>query len=452
VFWEVFPKAASSPTFQHFHRAIEENVPVQFEQYTPCMGWFENRCQPTTEGLAVYFTNITERKHADEALRRSEEQLRRVVETAGLGFYERDLIANEVTANEQFRRMMGLPEGRPDPEIAYKSLHPGDRERILSLVARAFDPRLREIVAGEFRIVRPNGEIRWLSGLGRVIFDKAGNALKFMGVLLDISERERAKETLSQANEAMARANAELEQRIEERTKKLKELVEEMEHMSYSIVHDLRAPLRSLSSFAGLVMAENGEKLSQTSQDFLHRILASSQRMDQLLLDSLNYNRVVLKELPLGPVNAAALLRGMLQTYPQFQASSGEIHLEGNIPTLHGNEAALTQCFSHLLDNALKFVEPGKPPRVRIWAEPGAESNDGSCVRIWFEDNGIGIPQDCQEKIFGMFQQIAVGYSGTGIGLTMVRKLVERMGGSVGVESEPDKGSRVWMQLPCAKD
>jgi signal transduction histidine kinase len=163
------------------------------------------------------------------------------------------------------------------------------------------------------------------------------------------------------------------------------------------------------------------------------------------------------------------LLADMLKSYPEFQPPRAEVRLEGEFPRVLGNEAGLTQCFSNLLSNAVKFVPPGRPPCVRIRAErveglSGAEcevrraesvtiqspqSKDQSgWVRIWFEDNGTGIPRGGEKKIFDMFRRMhGSDYEGTGIGLALVRKVMERMGGRVGVESEEGKGSRFWIEL-----
>jgi signal transduction histidine kinase len=168
----------------------------------------------------------------------------------------------------------------------------------------------------------------------------------------------------------------------------------------------------------------------------------SAGRMDNLITDTLNYSKIMRQELELGPVDATALLHGMVESYSQFQPPKADIHIKSHIPLILANEAGLTQCFSNLLGNAVKFVHPDRIPRVQVRAE-----DRGQYVRLWFEDNGIGIPKQYHEQIFIMFQRLSKTYEGTGIGLALVRKTVERMKGKIGVESEPGQGSRFWMEL-----
>ncbi|QYM80530.1 HAMP domain-containing histidine kinase [Horticoccus luteus] len=167
--------------------------------------------------------------------------------------------------------------------------------------------------------------------------------------------------------------------------------------------------------------------------------------MDRLITDALVYSKTVREELMLGPVEPASLLRGMIESYPIFQSPQAQIELDEALPAVWGNEAALTQCFSNLLGNAIKFVPRGRAPKVKVSAE-----QSGGRVRLWFEDNGIGIPQEMHARIFMMFQRASREFEGTGIGLALVRKAAERMGGRVGVESAPGQGSRFWVELKAA--
>jgi len=146
------------------------------------------------------------------------------------------------------------------------------------------------------------------------------------------------------------------------------------------------------------------------------------------------------------PVDLSTLMRGLIETYPNLHADNAEICVEGELPLVLANEALVTQCFANLLGNAVKFVPVGRKPHVRIRAET---RNGGT--KVWIEDTGIGIPKQAQSLLFKMFQKLESKYEGTGIGLAIVRKVVERMEGTVGVESEEGQGRRFWVELPVAQ-
>jgi signal transduction histidine kinase len=299
---------------------------------------------------------------------------------------------------------------------------------------------------------------------------------------LDITERKRAEELAHQAKNAMARHTSDLEKAVEVRTAALRETVRELEAFSYSMVHDMRAPLRAMNSFARMLHEEYGTHLDDTGREYLARICNSAERLDLLILDVLNYTHVLRDEAPMSPVNLEELLRELLATYPGWQPPQAEVQIVSPIPSVLGHKALLAQCISHLVGNAIKFVAPGVQPRIRIWAQEvqrteGRAQSAGSespppvkevqplqlphqsthplihsarqFVRINVEDNGIGIAPENRDRVFAMFQRIhpASQYEGTGIGLTIVRRAAERMGGQVGYDSEPGKGSIFWVEL-----
>lgn len=259
----------------------------------------------------------------------------------------------------------------------------------------------------------------------------------------DITERKRAEEYLRDARDELAKANCELERKVRERTAELEEVIEELEHFSYTITHDMRAPLRAMRGFGDLLVEEYSQEASPAAAELVDRIRMAASRMDKLITDALHYTRTVRQDLPPTPVELGPLVRGLLDSYPHLQPPRARVRIDGPLPTVLANEAGLTQCISNLLGNAVKFVAPGVTPEVTVSAEP-----HGRSVRLWISDNGLGIPKESQGRLFRMFQRLSTGHDGTGIGLALVRKVAQRMGGSVGVESEQGQGSRFWLDLP----
>jgi signal transduction histidine kinase len=237
-----------------------------------------------------------------------------------------------------------------------------------------------------------------------------------------------------------------------------------------------------MNGLGGVLLEECSECLHPTRRDYIRRIVVAAERMDKLIIDALQYSGVVRQHLAPEPVDADALLRNILESYPGFQPPHANIHIDTRLPVVLGHKTGLTQCFSNLLGNAVKFVHPGQTPEVRVWAESipspkcrvhsqptevstvghATRNKEHECapaplnpqpsslnhwVRIWFEDKGIGIEKQYHDKVWEMFQQLSKSYEGTGVGLALVRKVVDRMGGKVGLESTPGHGSRFWVEL-----
>lgn len=241
---------------------------------------------------------------------------------------------------------------------------------------------------------------------------------------------------------------ASLEERVAERTSSLRQMVEELETFSYSVSHDLRAPLRVLDGYARALLEDHGDALGPEPKELLTRIARTAHRMDRLTQDLLAYTRVARGELALEPVDLELMLRAVIEQYPSLIASSHLIRLRPPLGTVLAHGPSLIQCFSNLLENALKFVRKGEEPEVEIYAE-----SRGDRIRVTVADRGMGIDATQQQRIFGMFERAAAHkhLAGTGIGLAIVKKAAERMGGSVGVESEPGNGARFWLELAGAK-
>jgi PAS domain S-box-containing protein len=317
-----------------------------------------------------------------------------------------------------------------------KAVHPDDAQPTIDAWNQAVsEKRMFEF---EHRVRRKDGEWRLCSIRAVPVLDEVGSIREWVGVHTDITERRLAEEFQKRAEEK-------LERTVAERTARLRETIGELEAFSYSIAHDMRAPLRSLQGFSDALISDHSERLDAVGLGYLRRIATSAGRMDKLIQDVLNYSRIVRAEFPLETVDVEQLLRGIADTYPILLPEKADLILEGSFPRVLGNEAMLTQVFSNLLGNAVKFVASGVKPCVRVWAE-----ERGPHVRVHVRDNGIGIPADQQERIFGIFEQASKGYGGTGIGLAIVKKAVHRMGGNVAVQSEVGRGSTFLVDVQRA--
>jgi signal transduction histidine kinase len=260
----------------------------------------------------------------------------------------------------------------------------------------------------------------------------------------EITDRKSAEAALQKAQEKLCFNAAELELTIARRTAELRGSVAELEAFSYTLAHDLRAPLRAIHGFTQLVLEMPDGTVAPSAVDLLNRVMRASGRMDSLIQDVLDLAQVIRRPIKLVPIDVDSLVRAIISERPELMPPAASIVIVEPLLPMLGHEASLSQCLTNLLGNAVKFVAAGQIPRVKIWSEPGA------MVRLWIEDHGIGIPADAQDSIFEMFLRLhpAGHFEGSGIGLAIVRKAVERMGGQIGVNSTVGVGSRFWLQLP----
>ena len=371
----------------------------------------------------------------EEALRESEENYRAVVETQTEMVCRFRADGTIVFVNGAYARARATTVDALVGQSFWGFIDAQDRPAVESILAKLTPDSPEVRVENRFET---NEGARWTLWTNRAVtFDDGGRWLLAQSTGIDITDRKRAEEEIQ-------RLNAELEERVEQRTRQLSEMNAELEAFSYSISHDLRAPLRAMEGYAKALADDYADRLDSNGRDWLERISRSAHRLDTLISDVLAYSRVAKEAVALAPVDLERLIEDIQSTHPEFQAPHAQIVIQKPLHAVVGHEAYLTQSITNLLANAAKFVEDGVIPQVSI----RSEQSDGR-VRIWFEDNGIGIDPSHQERIFQIFGQVHPNgrYAGTGIGLAIVRKAVQRMNGEVGVESEPGKGSGFWLLL-----
>jgi PAS domain S-box-containing protein len=266
----------------------------------------------------------------------------------------------------------------------------------------------------------------------------------------DITERKKSEQQLSHdATEVRLAARIlkthaeDLEQKVSVRTLELQSTISELEAFSYTVSHDLRAPLRAMQGYSNALLEDFADKWGDEERDLLTRIKKAAERLDILIQDLLTYSKVSKRRQALLPIDLDRLVQDILTQYPTFHDPKLNFEVIRPLETVLGYESGLTLVISNLLTNAIKFVSPDRPQKIKIWTEIKETT-----VRLWIEDNGIGIHPDNHLRIFKMFEQVdGKKYEGTGMGLAIAWKGVESMQGTIGLESNLGSGAKVWIEL-----
>jgi PAS domain S-box-containing protein len=391
--------------------------------------------------ILLFIDDITERMESRAAMRASEIRYRRLFEAARDGILMLDPETRKITdANPFMSELLGYPRGellgRELWEIGLLQDEEASRAAFRQLRQQSF------IRYEDLPLQNKLGQRREVEFVSNMYEEDGRKVIQCN--IRDTTERKRAEQSMAAAQAEISRHAVHLEKTVAERTDQLREKVGELEAVSYTLSHDMRAPVRTIRGYSRILLEEHAEKFDPKGIQYLEQTNAAAGLISSLIDDVLSYAQVHSSETSMAPIDLDKLVRQIIETSPQLHASEAEIQIDGKLPEVWGSQAGLRQCLSNLLTNAVKFVAPGTKPRVKVRAEI-AEAE----IRLWVEDNGIGIAPKDQERVFQMFERAspATGYQGTGMGLALVRRAAERMGGSAGVESMIGRGSKFWIQL-----
>jgi PAS domain S-box-containing protein len=383
--------------------------------------------------------DFSQRRAAEDRLTESLQSFGTLLDTVEGIVWEADASTIKITFVSRYaEKMLGYPiEHWFKPGFWERHIHVDDREFVMQEVARALAEG--KPLSLDYRVFTHDRRLLWIHD--RVGMRSVNGKIKLLGIAVDITEQKNTETELETER-------SKLESRVAERTSQLQTTISELEAFSYSLSHDMRAPLRAMEGYTQLLRNLLADKLGPRELDFFGRIMSSAERLDALIQDVLQYSRVARAPLELKKVDLEKIVEQVISDYPALQKPAATIDIQKPLLPVMGHEAFLTQCISNLLSNAVKFVAPVVKPKVLVYTKSSPPD-----VRLYVEDNGIGIPVENQRQIFGIFQRLHsnTAYPGTGIGLAIVQKAVERMGGRVGVESTLGKGSKFWLQLKGAE-
>ncbi|MGZ5568348.1 MAG: PAS domain S-box protein [Limisphaerales bacterium] len=402
----------------------------------------------TESGLFVIAAvrDITERVRIETALREKEESLRLLAESMPQMVWMCRPDGWNIYFNQQWCDYTGLTMEQSHGHGWNIPFHPEDRSRAWDAWKRATESVGKYDL--ECRLRRADGVYRWFLIRGVPLQNERGEVLKWFGTCTDIDDMKQAEEKITLLNAKLEGYSADLERQVSERTAALRDSIKSLETLTYTMAHDLRAPLRGMAGYTEALLED--VPLNETGKQYAKQIHDSAERMSQLIKDLLDYGQLTHVVVPISAVDLEAEVEKMIRHFEiEIQQTKADVRVENRMPVVMANVRLLDQVLSNLISNALKFVAPGVAPRVCLRAE-----QRGTMVRFWIEDNGIGIAPEYQSKIFGVFHRLhtAEEYRGTGVGLAIVKRAVEIMKGGIGVESQVNKGSSFWIELPLAKE
>jgi PAS domain S-box-containing protein len=380
-------------------------------------------------------------------LRATEEKLAFAARAGNVGLFEHDLLNDRVYYSTNWKRQLGYRDeeiGDSLDEWRHR-VHPDDYERALAAIEEVKnDPETKLLI--ESRLRHKNGSYRWFLSQAEVRRDAAGRAIAIVGSNVDITRLKETEQALRESEARYRELVAQLEERVSERTGQLRDAYSELEGFAYAVSHDLKAPLRAIDGFSHLLLESVRDKLTSAEQDYIARLRQSALRMAALIDGLLAYSRAERRELQRVPVNVRALLHETLAEQ-ELLFRSRHLLVNCEVPDLviHVDREALLIVMRNLLDNATKFTRKQPQPRIDIRVTANEQ-----VALIAVSDNGIGFDPVYHDQIFSIFNRLHADseYEGTGVGLALARKAVQRMNGQIWAQSAVGEGATFFIELP----
>lgn len=441
--YEIFQDLKNPCNFCTNEKLLENpDDPYRWEYYNPKLDrelFVTDKLIKWPDGRDVRFEmaiDVTDFKKIQKNLKQNEERYRLAQKAAEIGSWEYDLQTKGVNWSDQIEPIFGLKKGEFGG--TFKSfmnfVHPDDREMILKEVDRCVKEGKDYDI--EHRIIRSDGSIRWLREMGDVFTDEDGRPSRMLGVVQDVTDRKKSEEKIK-----------DLTRKYMFQAKRLAETNKELEAFSYSVSHDLRAPLRSVNGFSQALLEDYKDVLDDEGKDYLLRIKNSADRMDELINGLLKLSRLMRAEMYSETVNLGKIAE---EVFYDIKQNNPDRDIDFDIENLEemyvkGDPNLLRVLFENLLSNAWKFTKNKSKPRIVAGVK---EDNKGRNV-FYVKDNGEGFNMEYSDKLFIPFQRLhrEKDFYGTGIGLSIVSRIVKRHDGKIWAESKKGKGACFYFTI-----
>jgi PAS domain S-box-containing protein len=376
-------------------------------------------------GINVAALEITEIKKAETALKKSEEKLRLAIEGAGAGMWFWDLKNDMIEWTEEYKHIFGI---NSDHDTSFSTIlnvvHPDDQEKVEKAIKKTL--QYGEDFKVEMRIIWKDQTVHWAYSLGKLLYDLHGRPKEIIGIAINTTPSRIAEQELQETLRQLKRSNAELEQ------------------FAYVASHDLQEPLRMITSFLQLLQRRYEHQLDSDANEFIQFAVDGAARMQELVNDLLAYSRIERKTGKFEDVDTEDILKQItFDSRLLIEENNADISYD-NLPVVHADYPQMVQVFQNLISNSIKYNDQ-EHPKIHI----SAEKNDNDWL-FKVEDNGIGIDPKHGERVFKIFQRLHARdeYNGTGIGLAIVKRIIERHGGVIWYDSQPGQGSTFYFNIP----
>ena len=378
---------------------------------------------------------------ANDALRESEERLRFALKKSHTGGWELDLDGHIVKRTADHDRIFGYQSQLPEwtYQMFLDHVLPDDRAEVDRRFQEAI--RTKSEWGFECRIRRTDGEIRWVWGVCEYQLDGTGLKESMAGIIQDITHRKQIEQEIRELNTT-------LEERVRERTSQLAEANHELEAFSYSVSHDLRAPLRAVDGFSRMVVEDYADKLDDEGRRMLGVIRAETQRMGRLIDDLLTFSRLGRQQMEMEEIDMHAMAAAVFEELAAQEPADRVIKFDLRpLPSVLGTRAMIQQVWVNILGNAIKFTKGRATAEIEVGTLPGEQG-----VPVFYvKDNGAGFDMRYADKLFGVFQRLhsTEEFPGTGVGLALVQRIIHRHGGRIWAEAEVDHGATFFFTIPA---
>ncbi len=445
-YWTEFPEAKGTLFANAYVQALETQKVITFDDYyEPWDRWFANKIYPDKSGLTIFFYETTEQKKVELALRESEKHLKKIIDNLPVG-----VAVNTIFPQVEFVHMNKLfsefycveKDAILSPDSFWEAVYedPVFREeikkRVLEGIASGDPDRFQW---NEVPITRGGEAIRYITA--RAIPLPDSNLI--VSIVMDETARVKHAKALANIDQQY---RSRLEKQVAERTNQLVAANKELEAFSYSVSHDLRAPLRAISGFSRILNEDHGEQHGDEGKRVCKVISDNAIRMSQLIDDLLQFSRLSRKDMALSPIDMQTMLNSIWHEVTTPVQRENIAFLEDPIHRCYGDPNMMRQVWTNLLSNAVKFSSKKDKPVISVWSD----LEEGE-IRYYVKDNGVGFDMRYSEKLFGVFQRLhgINEFEGTGVGLALVQRIVHKHGGWVKGEAEPGKGATFSFALPA---